>query len=90
MTRWLRNEVRKSFAPPRHAVVEHRVFGALDADQIVDALDEACRTSLGTPLGDGFLTRSPSASSSGVTSLTGATWSSRATSLAGHRRSSPP
>ena len=55
MTRWLRNEVRKSFAPPWHAVVERSVFGELDADEIVDGLDAACRTTLGTALREGFL-----------------------------------
>jgi len=55
MTRWLRDEVRRSFGPPWHAAVEQSVFGALDADAIVDALDAACRTTLGAPLLDGFL-----------------------------------
>lgn len=55
MTRWLRDEVRRSFAPPWHAVVERSVFGALEPDEIVDALDAACRSSLGAGLRDGFL-----------------------------------
>src|SRR4051794_7212520 len=55
MTLWLREEVRRSFAPPWNATVERTVFGELDADQIVDALDGACRTTLGAALADGFL-----------------------------------
>jgi len=55
VTRWLRDEVRRSFAPPWNAAVEKLVFGALDADEIVDALDSACRSALGAGLRDGFL-----------------------------------
>ncbi|MEA3055722.1 MAG: hypothetical protein QOD30_1154 [Actinomycetota bacterium] len=55
MASWLRDEVRRSFAPPWHAMVERNVFGALDADEIVDALDVACRSTLGAALRDGFL-----------------------------------
>lgn len=55
MTRWLRDQVRRSFGPPWHALVERSVFGALDADDIVDALDAACRSTLGSALDAGFL-----------------------------------
>jgi len=55
MTRWLRDEVRKSFVAPWNAMVENSVFGPLDADEIVDALDAACRTTLGSALREGFL-----------------------------------
>lgn len=51
----MRAAVRRSFAPPWNAVTEAAIFGALDADEIVDALDAACARSLGSPLREGFL-----------------------------------
>jgi Ser/Thr protein kinase RdoA (MazF antagonist) len=55
VTTWLRAEVRRSFAPPWSGVTERAVFGALDPDEIVGALETACERSLGSSLRDGFL-----------------------------------
>lgn len=55
MTTWLRAEARKSFAPPWNAATERAVFGDLNPDDIVDALEVACERSLGSSLRDGFL-----------------------------------
>lgn len=55
MTSWLRGEIEKSFVAPWHAAVERAVFGDLDANEIVAALDAACAAEFGSGLEEGFL-----------------------------------
>ena len=55
MAAWLCDEIEKSFAAPWHGAVERNVFGELGANEIVDALDDACATAFGSRLDDGFL-----------------------------------
>ena len=55
MTNWLRAEIEKSFVAPWYGTVEREVFGDLDANGIVAALDAACTDAFGSGLDDGFL-----------------------------------
>jgi len=55
VSEWLRAQVRKPFAAPWYARTERSVFGELDADAIVDAVDAACSATFGSGLADGFL-----------------------------------
>jgi hypothetical protein len=52
---WLRDEIESSFAAPWQGTVEREVFGALDADAIVEALQDGCVAAFGAGLDDGFL-----------------------------------
>lgn len=57
MSGWLRAEVARSFAPPHGGTTERAIFGPLDAEALVTAIDRACATGFGVGLDDGFLYR---------------------------------